>query len=138
MSSPVKDLYALRPYKDSDHSFIMATMLRGLYYGNPFFAMIPNKTSFMDNYKLICEALIKKHLVVMACLKDDPDTLLGYSITSMDGQVIHFCFVKKAWRKQGIGRALLPRAPKLFSHFTSLGLELSKKFDSCEFNPFAV
>lgn len=138
MSSPVKHLYTLRTYKKEDEAFVMATMLRGLYYGNEFFNLMPDKNAFMDNYKLICQALIQKHIVVVACLKDDPDTILGYSLTSADGSTIHFCFVKKAWRKQGIGRELLPKAPKLFSHFTTLGLDLVKKFPDCTFNPFAL
>lgn len=138
MSSPVKHLYMLREYKAEDKAFIMATMLRGLYYGNEFFHMMPDKDSFMDNYKLVCEALIQKHVVVVACLKDDLDTILGYSLTSADGKVIHFCFVKKAWRKQGIGRELLPQSPKLYSHFTTLGLQLAKKYPDFTFNPFAL
>src|SRR5262249_10235426 len=82
-------LYNIRDGTDKDYNFILATFLRGLYYGDSWFSLIP-KDIFMDNYKIIAQTLIKlpSTVVKIACLPDDPDVILGYSILSSDYQVI--------------------------------------------------
>lgn len=151
MSEDISSLYEIRDYTPNDKAFVLATFLRGLYYGNEFFQLIP-KDVFMDNYKRIAEALIdgNRAIVKVACLKDDSDTILGYSILSSDFSTIHWVYVKSSetkikgtaekltWRHKGIGKALVPRFPLAYSHFSDLGLKLAKKFDNCIFNPFAL
>lgn len=148
----ISDLYYVRDYNpEVDKAFVLATFLRGLYYGNTFFKMIP-KDIFMDNYKRVAEALIdgQRSIIKVACLKDDPDTILGYSILSIDFSTIHWVYVKSSetkikgtaekltWRNKGIGKSLVPKYPLAYSHFTDTGLILVKKFDNCIFNPFAI
>jgi len=131
-------LYAIRDFKFEDTSFIMATFLRGLYYGDSWFSEMP-KDVFMDNYKRVAAALLanpKVHVKV-ACLKDDEDVILGYSILQ-DGDVVNWVFVKSVWRKQGIGRSLLPDKPKAVTHLSELGRQLMPKLPGCIFDPFLV
>lgn len=137
MSSEAESLYEIRDYEPSDKAFVMATFLRGLYYGDSWFSLMP-KDLFMVHYKHIVEALINKHLVKVACLKEDRDVILGYSILSHDFKVIHWCFVKSAFRKQGIGKALVPSSVGTVTHLTVLGKSLMTKFTNCVFNPFAI
>lgn len=129
--------FEVRDYKPEDKNFIMATFLRGLYYGDSWFSQIP-KDIFMDNYKLFVENLVglPTTTIKVACLKDDADIILGYSILSNDFQTINWVFVKLDWRKQGIARALLPKYPTSVSHLTALGKSLLPKFQNCVFNPF--
>lgn len=129
--------YEIRDYKPEDKAFIMATWLRGLYYGDSWFSQIP-KGIFMDNYKQILELLLARSLVKVACDKQDPDVILGYSVLSKDFSTIHWVFVKSVMRKQGVGRSLLPQYPTYISHLTSLGKSLMTKFTDCVFNPFAL
>lgn len=137
--SDFKGLYLIRDVKDEDKSFILATFLRGLYYGDSWFSLIP-KDIFMDNYKLIAQAIVNNptNKIMVACLPDDKDVILGYSILGEDFQTIHFCYVKSAWRKNGIARSLCPQRPTRVTHLTGLGRELVKKFEKCIFNPFAL
>lgn len=90
----------------------------------------------MSNYKLVAEALLKKRTIKIACLKEDPDVILGYSVLSNDYQTIDWVFVKSAWRNKGIARSLLPLYPTSVTHLTKLGKELLPKFKDCVFNPF--
>lgn len=129
--------YIIRDIKKEDIPFIMATWLRGLYYGNAFFALM-KKDSFMDVYKKYLEVLISKSAVKIACLKEDENEILGYSVLSPDFQGIHWVFVKKLLREQGVGKSLLPQYPSYFTHFTDLGLQLSKKFTDFSFEPFKI
>lgn len=132
-------LFEVRDYLPSDKAFIKATFLRGLYYGDSWFSFIP-KDIFMHNYSIVLDSIIDSpnNVIAVACLKEDPSVILGYSVMSSDYSVIHWVFVKKAWRKQGIGRTLVPKYPTYVSHLSQLGKELLPKFENTKFNPFAL
>lgn len=130
-------LYDIRDIKEEDKNFILATFLRGLYYGDSWFSLIP-KHIFMSNYKIVAETLVNTRVIKIACLKEDADVILGYSILSLDYQTIHFVFVKSSWRRRGIAKSLLPQYPTSVTHLTKLGKELLIKFKDTIFNPFAL
>ncbi len=125
----------IRNYENSDESFIVSTFLTGLYHGNEFFNIMDKKI-FLRNYRPIIKTILRRREVKMACLREDPDVILGYSILSKDFLVIDWVYVKAKWRKFGIAKLLLPKYPKQYTHFTTLGLILSKKFGNLKFNPF--
>lgn len=131
-------LYDVREGTKDDVNFVLATFLRGLYYGDSWFSFIP-KDVFMDNYKNVAAAILKNpdNIVRVACLKDDPSVILGYSLMTADYQTVHWVFVKKAWRDRGIATALTPRHPVYVSHLTGLGKKLLPKLNGAVFNPFA-
>lgn len=135
--SNFKGLYDIRTATPDDDNFILATWLRGLYYGDSWFSQIP-KNIFMDNYKKIAKATLTnpKVTIKIACLKEDPTVILGYSIVSKDSKAVIWCFVKTAWRKQGIGRSLLPESPLFVTHLTALGKSLLPRLPGTTFNPF--
>lgn len=135
-------LYDIRDVKPSDNNFILATFLRSLYYGydenSPYFRLIP-KEIFWANYKPIAEAMVQPGRVTIkiACLKEEPDVILGYSILSNDFSTINFVYVKSAWRLRGIARALVPQYPTTVTHLTKVGQSLLTKFETpIIFNPF--
>lgn len=135
--SSFEGLYAIRAGKESDKSFILATFLRGLYYGESWYSEIP-KDIFMLNYKKVGEYLFNNSSIIVACLPDDPDVILGYSIVSKDNTKLHFMYVKSAWRKQGIGRSILPHSITIVTHLTNLGKSLLPKLKNVIFDPFAI
>lgn len=129
------DLYNIRDGVVEDKNLILATFLRGLYYGDSWFSQIP-KDTFMDNYKHIIEAMLGKCNIKIACLPDDPSVILGYSILSPDYQAIVWVYVKQAWRNKGIAKSLLPKHPIAVTHLTRLGKTLMHKIPTAHFNPF--
>jgi ribosomal protein S18 acetylase RimI-like enzyme len=137
MDSKIEGLYALRNAKLEDYAFIKATWLRGLYYGESWYSMIP-KDIFMKNNSLYFDKLLgsTKTLVMVACLKEDPDTILGYSVISKDLKILHWIYVKSAWRNQGLAKKLTPIEMESVSHITKLGLTLLKKFPNIIINPY--
>ncbi len=138
MSTALNSLYIVRDAKPEDQNFILASFLNGIYYGNTLFNMIP-KAIFMENYKEIANELYRNQLktvVKVACLKDDEDVILGYSILSADYLTIHWVYVKEKFRHQGIGKSLVPLYPISVSHLTKLGIELLKKLPNTFYNPF--
>ena len=131
-----RDLIKIRKSTNVDHNFILATMLRSLYYDESWFTLIP-KHIFMTHYNKVINLLLSKFTteVLVACLKDDEDTILGYSILSPG--TVHFVYIKKAWRNLGLARDLVPEDCKNVTHLTKSGLSLLKKKDLI-FNPFLI
>ncbi len=134
-------LVVLRANTKADRNFILATFLRGLYYGDTWFREIP-KAIFMANYHSILEKIIDspKVQVIIACLKEDPEVILGYSILSQykNSPVLHWVFVKSAWRDIGIAKSLVPNNTKFVTHLTKSGLSILRKNLGVEFNPFLI
>src|SRR6266404_2908447 len=122
-----KGLYDIRDFNESDKNFVLATFLRGVYYGDSWFSMIP-KQIFMDNYKKVAEYLVNTATIKVACLKEDPSVILGYCMLSKDLQTIHWTYVKSAWRLKGIAKTLTPTHPSVVTHLSKLGVTLLDKF----------
>lgn len=131
----LEQLISIRLVKEDDRAFIMATWLRGLYYGNPWFKEI-EKDVFMHKYHdVITRVLLKPTTeVAIAALKDDEDTILGYSVT--DNKTLHWVFVKEVWRKMGIAKAIIPHDIDTTTHLTIMGKKIKPK--SLKFNPFLL
>lgn len=132
------DLVAIRDFLPGDKNFVFATWLRGLYYGDSWFREV-KKDVFMDNYHRFIERLLETPgvQVKVACLKNDPEVILGYSVVSELAPVLHWVFVKTAWRGIGIAKSLVPEGVTTITHATKLGLSISKRKDLV-FNPWAV
>lgn len=130
-------LYEIRDFREDDRNFILASFLRGVYYGDTWFSRIP-KEIFMTNYKKVIEALLTpgRATVKVASPKGDPDVIIGYSILSNDYQTINWVYVKKKWRQNGIGKSLVPKYPTAVTHLTDIGTTLLPKIQNPVFDPF--
>lgn len=141
MSLNKRDLVTLRAATPEDKNFILATFLRGLYYGDTWFREIP-KPIFMKQYHAIATRLLSLPTVsiIIACLKEDPDTILSYAILGKNstGSTLHWVFTKTAWRNIGIGKMLIPQDLNTVTHLSKVGLSLLRKRTGVDFNPFAV
>jgi hypothetical protein len=93
---------AIRPSRHSDEAFIYATWLRQLWYSHDTITTL-NKDVFMRvNHNLI-EKTLKEDPILVACLADDKDTIVGYCAFKDEPYV----YLKKAWRGLGIEELLL-------------------------------
>ncbi len=131
-------LFNIRAFKPEDTNFILATFLRGIYYGEGFFSKTP-KNLFMDRYKRVAQSLVSapQVLIRVACLPEDSDVILGYAILTKDLETVFYAFTKSAWRKRGIAKALIPNDFKYIvpQHVTKLGKEILRKYNVTE-QPF--
>lgn len=135
-----KELVVVRAYNPSDRNFILATWLRGLYYGDNFWREVP-KDIFMERYHTLVEHAIddSKTVIQVACLKEDPEVILGYAVLGANttGITLHWCFVKSAWRSIGIAKGLVPKEHiNAVTHLTKTGLSILRKNPDVIFNPF--
>lgn len=116
-----------------DENFIYATWLKGLRYGNDLFELIDSEAYF-SNYRKIIQFFLSTSQVKIACLKETPETILGYSVS--DGSRLHWLHVKEEWRRLGIAKSLLPPDFKAYSHLSKLGFEILQTHPGPIFNPF--
>lgn len=132
-----KDLISFRSFHPGDYNFIVSTWLIGLRHGNDWFSEI-RKDAYYEYYHAVITAMLKKPnmIVSVACLKDDPEVILGYSVHH--DNVLDWVHVKGAWRHIGIAKGLVPTNTKEVSHLTRAGREILKKHKGVTFNPFAV
>lgn len=130
--------YEIRGPQENDVNFILATWLKGFFYGTNWLNRNVDQDLFFKQYNEIAKGILIRPGVKISvcCLRDDDDVILGYSIS--EGDCLHWIFVKESWRKMGIGGLLLPPGLKEFSHLTDLGLELNKMKMNLKFNPFKV
>src|ERR1022692_61729 len=107
----------IREPRPEDINFILSTMLKGLFYGSKFWNEV-DQTSFFQNYEPFLKTLMLRSEIKIACLDDDQDVILGYSMAKAN--VLHFLFVKKSYRKLGIGKLLYPSGIDTVSHITDI------------------
>ena len=88
-------------------------------------------TLLIYEHDTLLKKIIPHSTITLACDPDDPDTVWGYVCT--DGDLLHFIYVKSAFRGFGIGGCLL-RAAKLlvpdYQHSTSKNVSTSHRTKS--------
>lgn len=133
------NLVEIRDFRESDKHFIFSTFLRGLYYGDSWFSLIP-KTVFMTKYHKVLEHIMNSPntKVSVACLKDDPEVILGYAMLDATGSTLHWVFCKKAWRSIGIAKSLVPDSISNVTHLTKTGKSILSTKPNVQFNPFLI
>ena len=128
-------MLVVRKSKEEDKAFIYSTMLRGLYYGCDYFTSI-DKQAFFANYPRVLDRLLDVADVSIACLADDEDVIVGFSITRPN--IIDYCFVKTPFRKQGVAKLLLGGAVFSYTtHLTKPGAAIARKME-LKHNPFML
>ena len=137
MSLDKADLILIRPYNADDRNFILATFLRGLYYGGFFYSEM-EKSTFMKNYHPIAEKLITISKITVACDKTAPDVIYSYIMINPSETAVHFTFTKAAWRKIGLAKSLVPLSIETVSHLTKQGLSILRKYPTLKFDPFTL
>lgn len=127
-----------RDLPKSYQGFVLAKWLRSLKRGNDFFRLIDS-----ENFFTYYDAFIKLTLsrpntqVRLAVLSDDNDVVLGFSI--VEGKTLHYVFVQKDLRRQGIGFSILPKEIESITHLTKTGITFwTKLFPWAKFKPFIL
>lgn len=103
-----KQPWAIRPALPEDISFIYSTWLNSFRVDSALGNSV-SKTVYFGSYHSIVDRLLDESRVLVACLSDDPKVILGY-LVSQSANVLHYCFVKEAFRRHGIASALFDEA----------------------------
>ena len=126
---------AFRDKREGDTPFIFASWLKGLRFGNDWYGLIDSKIYFKVYHDFIEMLLAKPDVTVkVACMKDAPDVILGYSVYS--GTRLDWVYVKDRWRGLGVAKDLVPTNITTVSHVTDTGRSILKKNSDILFDPF--
>jgi ribosomal protein S18 acetylase RimI-like enzyme len=102
----------LRGPTSEDSNFLLNSWLRELEYNRFYpYRFIHTKT-FNTQQTAILQTLIANSLVLIACNQEEFDQIYGYIIfEKLDPEtILHFLYVKKTFRNNGIGKRLLEAA----------------------------
>lgn len=122
----------IRDYNEGDRNFIYGSWLHGLYFGHDWIKEI-QADIFFKEYQKIVEKIMDRATIKVATLPDAEDVALGYVV--YQGVVLHWIFVKDAWRKMGIARSLYPKEITTVTHLNKTGRTLRIR-KNLIFNPF--
>lgn len=137
MTTPTESI-VIRPFREQDKNFILASWLRGLYYGGSWFSEIP-KDVFMAYYHEHLERILKlsNTEIKIACLSSDNDVIIGYALFAKAQNALHWIHVKKNFRGIGVSKQLIPEDVRTATHANRVGLLLLKT-RGWSFNPFIL
>ncbi len=110
--------------------------MRSFRYGNDYMKLA-DSDSYYRSYEIYLTLLLYKPeaVVRLAVLTDDPDVALGFSVVR--GPILDYVHVHKDFRKQGIGKKLVPNDIETITHLTKTGMKLwSTKLPKATFDPF--
>lgn len=116
----------LRTYHpESDEGFIYSTWRNSSYYGSGVHQGGADK--FFKKQTAKIKQILKDALIFIACLEDDPMTIIGYSVTT--GTHLDWIYVKPGeddcFRKKGIATMLMPKTIQTVTHqLTKIGREI--------------
>lgn len=115
----------IRAGTKEDHPLIYATWRKSAFYSVPRRTKDDAKEFFRTQTAIIRE-ILKNADVLVACLEDDPTTILGYSVTT--GEHLDWVYVKTEFRKKGIGTILFPKETKTVTNqLTWIGASIAQK-----------
>lgn len=118
----------LRPFDALiDQAFIYTTWRNGWYYGSKDLKAKDPKDAFRAITHEI-KLTLEDSSVKIACLKDTPEVIIGYSVTKKSR--LEWIYVKESFRNKGIGTFLLPKDIQSYGLArTKIGLAIQKKIE---------
>ncbi len=124
----------VRPCTLEDKSIILATWLKGNYWGCDYYHRMEQDLYFQEFAKKIHKILNKPGTQIdVAVLEEAPAIVLGYII--YNDQVLYWAYTKRHYRKEGILSALLANMDfEYFTGNTPIGLSIGKK-KNLKYNP---
>lgn len=112
----------LRPMRDTDRHFVLNSWLKS-YAAKSADARDYTGAAwrlFSRDYVQVVRDLLERSTVVVACLREEPDSVIGWF--AVEGDAIHYVLVKPRWRRLGVARWMLTdyaELPVVFTHRTS-------------------
>lgn len=131
MTNPI-DLRKLTP---SDQNFVAASWFECYWKLHA-----RNTPIHYDTYKVGQDKVINRVInggqIIVAYARNVPDEIAGY--VAFDKDVLHFLYVKKAYRHLGIGSGLISPNFKRYSHDTGKRWQEFAKKKGLIYDPYAL
>lgn len=132
----------VRAAKLDDLPFIYSTWLRSYRHSSQFAKKITNEIFYDMHHRVIDSFITRGGTVLIAHAKGEPDVILGYLCMESVGSILQYIYVKEAFRKMGIGKALFEysKLPEdtTFTHWTNSTNWITKKLTKLNYNPYLL
>jgi hypothetical protein len=117
-------------HPDTDQPIIYATWRNGAYYGalnrKDEIEKPAEARKFFRKKTTEIRWILRKSNVRIACLSDDPHTIIGFAVFA--GDHLNWVFVKSDYRNKGIANLLVPQGTKTCTYsITKVGAVIAQK-----------
>lgn len=130
--------FLIRGARDEDYRFVRATWMRGQYGGSKYHRHLEPSAYHKMQLKKVNETLLNPlNSLRIACDASDRDLILGYAVVGWQGDnaVIHWVYIKSAFRRIGIATKLVEDLKtNIVTNITDLG-NLIRKNKGFKFSP---
>lgn len=110
--------------READQACVFATWRNSAYYGCA--RKTPEAKEFFKKWTIKIREILKSAHVRVACLEDDPQTIIGYAVAT--GTHLEWIYVKVEYRNKGIGAMLMPKnIETVTNHLTKIGAVIAQK-----------
>jgi hypothetical protein len=92
-------IVSLRTMRDTDVPYVLDVWIHGLQLSSGRYLV-----------SKALEAVVLSSRVVVACLTDEPEALVGFAVAEPGHEVIRFASVRGRWRNLGVMEALVTSA----------------------------
>ena len=109
--------YLIRESVGKDLNFINRTWLDNYRYGS-YIGKSTRNSIFYPEYQKILDRILYNSTTLICCYPEDTNVIFGF--LSYEADIVHYIFVKEAFRRMGIATLLYKHAncPHIFTHKT--------------------
>jgi hypothetical protein len=138
----LSDELRLREAAPSDWPFVYSAWLESYATGSPLTINIFKSVFFHEHRKVINKVISRGDTqVTVIALEEDPAVLIGF--VAWSDSVLHYAYVKGAFRRMGVMRAALSMLkidPNLMecTHWTYVLSQLKPRWPKLIFNPYLL
>ena len=132
--------FSIRDAVANDISFIYDTWLNSYKHDSAVGKSIRSGI-YYNEYRFVIDSILEHSKVSVACKVDEPNVIYGYLVSSPN--VIHYIFVKDAFRRFDIATTLLASQFKQgegvqYTHKTFMISDYIDKYPMLTYNPFLL
>lgn len=133
--------WQIRNAREDDLPFIYQTWLNS-YGGDSVIGKSVRRSVYQREYKRVINKILFDASTIVAHKPDDDVVIYGYLV--FDYSILHYCFVKEAFRFSGIAKDLVIKAhgknvlPCFYTHHTKHLQPIVEKYSLLTYNPFIL
>ena len=131
--------WAIREARGNDLAFIYSTWLNS-YRSDSHHRKTCTKFVFFKEYPKVIDLILARSQVLVACLPDDENVIIGYLVCETMNNILHYAYTKESFRNLGVAKSLIKWTPlkdPVLTHKTRC-VEPLIEFLGMTYNPFLL
>ncbi len=127
-----------------DLAFFYSAALQSYFYSSRATHGLLPETFYKEHKRLLAKILqAPKAMMAIACLDDDPRVIVGFILAEPLADILHYVYVKQAFRRFGVAKRLLAHLELSLdvctvTHWTSDMASIGAKRPGMIYNPYLL